>query len=102
LFTILRNIRIDQAANRRRHAGNISLDEAMPELACQATQPQGLVQRDLMRLLRRLPRAHRQIVRLICLEELTYKEAARFLRLPIGTIMSRLARARAQLRGFLE
>jgi RNA polymerase sigma-70 factor (ECF subfamily) len=102
LFTILRNVRIDQAAKRRRHAGNISLDEAMPELARQATQSQGLVQRDLLRILRRLPRAHWQVVQLVCIEELTYQEAALFLGLPIGTIMSRLARARARLRGFLD
>lgn len=42
----------------------------------------------------RLPLDQREVILLICVEELSYKEAASVLDLPIGTVMSRLARAR--------
>jgi RNA polymerase sigma-70 factor (ECF subfamily) len=45
-----------------------------------------------------LPVEQREIVLLVCLEDLSYREAAAVLGLPIGTVMSRLARARLRLR----
>jgi RNA polymerase sigma-70 factor (ECF subfamily) len=45
-----------------------------------------------------LPAEHREIIVLRELEELSYKEVAVIIRAPIGTVMSRLARARARLR----
>jgi len=45
---------------------------------------------------------HRQILLLVGLEGLSYREIADELRLPIGTVMSRLARARTRLRQVLE
>ncbi|XVJ69309.1 MAG: RNA polymerase sigma factor [Rhizobacter sp.] len=40
---------------------------------------------------------HRELVMLVCVEELSYKEAAEMLSIPLGTVMSRLTRARLQL-----
>jgi RNA polymerase sigma-70 factor (ECF subfamily) len=45
---------------------------------------------------------HRQILLLVGLEGLNYREIARELAIPIGTVMSRLARARERLRNALE
>jgi RNA polymerase sigma-70 factor (ECF subfamily) len=45
----------------------------------------------------RLPAEQREIIMLICVEELSYREAADILDVPIGTVMSRLARARRKL-----
>lgn len=50
----------------------------------------------------RLPAAQRELMLLVCVEELSYKEASAVTGVPIGTVMSRLARARlrvAQLAG---
>ena len=49
-----------------------------------------------------LPRAHREVVVLCDLEELSYATAAEILGCPIGTIRSRLSRARALLATRLE
>lgn len=45
---------------------------------------------------------HRAILLLIAVEEMSYKEAAFALKVPVGTVMSRLNRARAELRKILE
>lgn len=44
-----------------------------------------------------LPEEQRELLLLVCVEELSYREAAAVLELPIGTVMSRLARARRKL-----
>ena len=55
-------------------------------------------QRTLQRLLAALPEEHREVLVLREIEDLEYREIAAITNLPIGTVMSRLARARAALR----
>jgi RNA polymerase sigma-70 factor (ECF subfamily) len=55
-------------------------------------------QRTLQRLLAGLPEEHREVLVLREVEDLDYREIATITSLPIGTVMSRLARARASLR----
>ena len=57
---------------------------------------------DLEAALARLPADQRQPLLLVCVEQLSYAEVAEVLRIPIGTVMSRVCRGRAALRGFLE
>lgn len=57
---------------------------------------------DLLAALRKLGHEHREVVLLVGVEQLTYAEAAEVLRVPVGTVMSRLSRARAALRGHLD
>jgi RNA polymerase sigma-70 factor (ECF subfamily) len=49
-----------------------------------------------------LPEEQREALHLVAIEDLSYQEAARALGIPVGTLMSRISRARAQLREFEE
>lgn len=60
--------------------------------------PHDLNDEDVLAALDRLPHRYRDAVLLVDVEELSYKEAAAALGVPVGTIMSRLSRGRAQLR----
>ena len=52
--------------------------------------------------LRSLPEDQRTVLLLVCVEELSYAQAAAMLDIPIGTVMSRLGRARSTLRRLLR
>lgn len=54
------------------------------------------------RLIERLPEEQRAVLLLVCVEGLAYREVAAALDLPIGTVTSRLARARMTLKNLLE
>ena len=58
--------------------------------------------RDVERALATLADDQRVAVLLVALEGLTYREVAEVQGVPIGTVMSRLARARAQIKSFLD
>jgi len=59
-----------------------------------------LLWRDMLRALERLPEEQRSVVLLVSVEDLSYAEAAAVLGIPIGTVMSRLARGRERLREY--
>src|SRR5437868_2995636 len=59
-------------------------------------------QEQIRRALEQLPVQHREIVLLCDVEEMTYKEIAELMGIPIGTVMSRLSRARKAMRGLLS
>jgi len=99
LFTVMHNVHV----NRIRAAKPTdALDDEMPELAQRATQGDALLVRDLDRAIAALPVAQREVLLLVALEDLSYEETARVLGIPIGTVMSRLARAREKLRVLMQ
>ena len=57
---------------------------------------------DLLAALRLLSPEQRETLLLVCVEQLSYAEVAGVLRIPVGTVMSRVCRARAALRRFLS
>jgi RNA polymerase sigma-70 factor (ECF subfamily) len=75
-------------------------DEALP-MAVRPTQSDRLEVRDLQASLLQLPDEQREVLLLVGLEQMTYEEAAGVLGIPIGTVMSRLSRAREKLRALL-
>jgi RNA polymerase sigma-70 factor (ECF subfamily) len=57
---------------------------------------------DLLAALHRLGADQREALLLVCVEQLSYAEVAEVLQVPVGTVMSRVCRARAVLRRFLD
>jgi RNA polymerase sigma factor (sigma-70 family) len=98
LFTVMHNVHVNRVRSTRT---NDPLEDEMPELAQRGTQPDALLMRDLDRAIARLPADQRAVLLLVTLEEMSYEEVARTLGIPIGTVMSRLSRAREKLRAMM-
>ena len=99
LFTLMHNIFVNQWKQGQRI--EYRADEDLPETRVRSEQQDGLDLRDLERTLARLSPDHRELLLLVGLEELSYEECATVVGIPIGTVMSRLARARDRLRKLL-
>lgn len=97
LFTILHNIYANTARRYNRTPPMVSL-EVQHEGAVEPEHDRSLSLRELEASLSALPRNHREVLLLIGLEQLSYEETARVLEIPVGTVMSRLSRARTKLR----
>ena len=95
LFTVMHNVHVNRVRATR---VTDPLEEEMPELAQRAPQGDALLVRDLDRAISRLPGEQRAVLLLVTLEDMSYDEVARTLGIPIGTVMSRLSRAREKLR----
>jgi len=103
LRAILHNVNIDRVRLRRRRPEEAeNLDAVSDTLSTGAAGDELAVSMDFVRAMNRLTVEHRQVLLLIGLESLSYREVADELGVPIGTVMSRLARARERLRVLLE
>ena len=102
LFTIMHNVHINMARKQMQTANTMPLDQAAELPATPPSQEDALRVRDLAAALEQLPDEQRQVVLLVGLEGLSYKETANVLAAPVGTVMSRLARGREKLRASLE
>ncbi len=103
LFTILRNIYINQLRSSARRPNEYSYDEQQEMMAGTApTQGQGLFLRDLESALNMLPEQQREVIILIGVEGVNYKDASQILGIPIGTVMSRLSRGRHTLKSLMD
>jgi RNA polymerase sigma-70 factor (ECF subfamily) len=97
LFRILRNLYLHKVRDQKRHRV-VPLD-AVGDLACPAAAEVPEVDSaKLQQALNELDEAFRTPVILFYFEEFSYRDIAEHLELPIGTVMSRLARAKAYLR----
>ncbi|MCZ2496341.1 sigma-70 family RNA polymerase sigma factor [Xylophilus sp. Kf1] len=101
MFGIMHNHFIDGLRTRARRPED-SAGDALPELPQRASQSDRLEVADLDRALQRLPAEQRAVVLLVAVEEMSYAEAAAALGVPLGTVMSRLARGRERLRQELQ
>jgi RNA polymerase sigma-70 factor (ECF subfamily) len=95
LFSIMHNAFVSSL--RARRATGRELDDGVADPGQPPTQLQRLEVRDVLAALARLPEAQRAALVLIALD-FSYGEAARILEVPLGTLMSRLARGREALR----
>ncbi|WP_284945961.1 sigma-70 family RNA polymerase sigma factor [Acidisoma cladoniae] len=103
MFTILHNLAVNRMRQTTRRGRHLPIEDAEESaMARPSTQEDGLRQIDIMAAVHSLPDDQRSVLLLISVEDLTYAEAARVLDVPIGTVMSRLARARARLTRIME
>jgi RNA polymerase sigma-70 factor (ECF subfamily) len=103
LFTIMHNVFVNQRALALRDAQNVSLDGdgeagAAWQVPVRAPQQAHVELQEVLRELSRLPAEQREVLVLAAVEEMRYEEIAAILAIPVGTVMSRLSRARAKLR----
>lgn len=109
LFTILRNIWLNELRQRRKapEMVDIEADAETPSLLDgSTTSPHdayvgALERRHVREAIQHLPEEAREVILLREWEELSYQEIATVLDCPVGTVMSRLARARSKLRDLL-
>ena len=101
MFGIMHNHFIDGVHARSRRPEDSAGDD-LPDIPQRASQSDGIEVRDLDRALQRLPVEQREVMLLVAVEEMSYAEAAAALGVPIGTVMSRLARGRDKLRQELQ
>ena len=103
LISILRHIR----SNRLRASTRLTLvsdpdDRIADTIPFVPPVPQQLTDEEVLAALRRTPQAYQEIILLSDVEEMTYKEIAEALGVPVGTVMSRLHRGRELLRAELS
>jgi RNA polymerase sigma-70 factor, ECF subfamily len=98
LFTIMHNLHINRRLRHRRHD---ALDDAS-DISISPRYEQQAEIRDVTRALVHLPTDSREILLLVAVEEMPYADIAVLLDVPIGTVMSRLSRARERLRALMN
>jgi RNA polymerase sigma-70 factor (ECF subfamily) len=102
LFTLMHNLFIDGArrALRQQAGQRVDIEDVANELVAPAGGTEQAL--DLQRCLLRLPEEQREVLLLVALQDLAYEDVARITGVPVGTVMSRLSRARARLRELME
>ncbi|SLN73758.1 sigma-70 family RNA polymerase sigma factor [Oceanibacterium hippocampi] len=102
LFKIMHSIHINGCRRRARRGTEVELEEWRDGDQCAPVQELRLEIRDFQRALKQLPRDSQVILILVGAQGATYEEASEILDLPIGTVRSRLSRARESLRKLQE
>ena len=102
LFTLMHNLFANQMrrAGRQAHGSTVDIDDVAHELVAPDSNPGAAL--DLQRCLLRLPQDQRAVLLLVSLEDMSYAEVAKITGVPIGTVMSRLSRARSRLQELLD
>ena len=98
-MSILQHVR----ANRQRKRGRLVIESSGDERLANVVPfvppiPDGVTDEDMLLALEQIPQQHQEVILLCDVEDMTYKEIAAALDVPIGTVMSRLHRGRALLR----
>jgi len=103
LFTIMHNLFVSRWRTLRRRGESVSADAAeVAEIPVAPDQDGSLAIRDLLAGLDRLSEDQRQVLLLVTVEGLEYRDVAAILSIPVGTVMSRLSRARDALHAHMD
>ncbi|MCR9212314.1 MAG: RNA polymerase sigma factor [Proteobacteria bacterium] len=99
LFRIIRNSWIDRHRRTATEGTTVEITDAQDRIGFDgAGQMESRLMLDAaMKAMNELSDEYREVLLLACVEELSYKEVAEVLEIPMGTVMSRLARARKKL-----
>ncbi len=103
MYRIVQNLWYDRLRSRKRRGESVDVDAIEP-LADEQAHRTPELRSELAHVtaaLAQLRPEHCELIMLVCVEELSYQEAADVLQIPVGTVMSRLARARLQLHALL-
>lgn len=99
LFTVMHNVFASQV-RRAPVRSTVDIEEVAHELhSVDAHRDQAI---DLQRCLLLLPEDQRAVLLLVALEDLSYAQVAKIMDIPIGTVMSRLSRARSRLEELMD
>lgn len=99
LMTILQHVRSNRRRSKLRHATVADVDDRLAEtVPFVPPVPEHITDEDMLTALRGIPESYQNIILLCDIEDMTYKEIAEALKIPVGTVMSRLHRGRAALR----
>jgi RNA polymerase sigma-70 factor, ECF subfamily len=98
LFTVMHNQHVNHVRRTAREGTTVNIDDVHNVVVSPSDPTVSLLLRDLNRGLAKLPLGQHQAILLVGLEGMSYKETAQILRIPIGTVRSRVSRGRDQLR----
>lgn len=99
LYRIMQNLWIDEIRKAKPRGTEVPVEE-VHDLAGEDGERSALARlsmQQILRALEQLPSEQRSVVSLVCIEDMSYREVADILAIPVGTVMSRLSRARAAL-----
>jgi RNA polymerase sigma-70 factor, ECF subfamily len=98
LFTILHNQHVNDVRRLVREGIVVSIEDVTSSLSALPTIEASLNLKDVEQAIATLPKEHREVILLAAREGMRYDEMAEALGVPIGTVRSRLSRARTRLR----
>lgn len=104
LYKIIQNLYIDglrSQGRRSQHLHEDSIDELVDSSSKSLAEQEELLS-VTSNLIHELPEEQRVVMLLVAVEEHSYREAAEILQIPVGTVMSRLARARTKIIAMLD
>jgi RNA polymerase sigma-70 factor (ECF subfamily) len=102
LFTIMHNLHVNSRRQAFMRSVLLESRSGMPIEAVDPNQEHVVELRKVVRALDALPQEQQRVMLLVVVQELSYREAAETLGVPMGTVMSRLARGRERMRELLK
>ncbi|MFK4259622.1 RNA polymerase sigma factor [Agrobacterium tumefaciens] len=97
LYRVLINVWRNNLRSHSRSPAQLPIDDVADQLFVPAAQPGRVALTEMARAIEKLSAEHREALLLVVVEGLSYAEAAQVLEIPLGTLMSRLGRARSSL-----
>ncbi len=101
-FRIIYTKAIDAVKNRNKESKNLGPGDIIESRAPSLEDESKLIQIELLKAIRKLPKEKQDIIRLFYAEEYSIVEISSFLKIPIGTVKSRLFKAREKLKSILK